>query len=54
MFSQLFRLTFYTKWFIFIDFFSYNRWMILLGPYNTSDYPLILLVEPTYYIVVPM
>ena len=27
---------------------------ILLGPYNTSDYPLILLVEPTYYIFVPM
>ena len=27
---------------------------IVLGPYNTSDYPLILLVEPSYYIVVPM
>jgi len=26
----------------------------MLGPYNTSDYPLILLVEPNYYIVVPM
>ena len=37
-FSQRFHLTFYTKWFIFIEFFSHSSWMIFITNFHLKSF----------------